>query len=250
MLYVFAVAAALAGCRAATVPPRDAATTPAPGAGADLIFDRYAEAVGGQEAVDRVKTLSLKGEFEMTGRAARLPVEVYIRKPDRALMVISVPGLGEIRRGIAGGEGWAQVPAVGVVEDSPAEITEVERDYDVYQAGRIRELYKSVSAGGRARLGGREHLVVEGRPARGPAEKMFFDAETGLLRRWDVARRRPGRNIVFAHVYLDDYREVDGVKVPFTVRYYIEPRFLTLRLHEVKHNVPLADAIFKRPAGR
>jgi hypothetical protein len=51
-------------------------------------------------------------------------------------------------------------------------------------------------------------------------------------------------------VYLEDYKEVDGIKIPFTVK-QVTPAFsFTIKLAEVKHNVPIDDAKFNKPAGQ
>ncbi len=63
-------------------------------------------------------------------------------------------------------------------------------------------------------------------------------------------RSTASRPNVFARIYLDDYREIGGVKVPFTIRYFVEPRELILRLNDVEHNVELDDAMFAAPAAR
>lgn len=55
------------------------------------------------------------------------------------------------------------------------------------------------------------------RSHEGPAEKLFFDIENGLLVRWDMAR--PTEALRFVKVYLDDYKDVGGVKVPISVRF-------------------------------
>ncbi len=216
----------------------------------DQIFDRHTEAMGGRESVERVKTYTLEGAFEMRGRDLTLPVKVYVKKPDKSLMEINVPRVGLIRRGVSEGKSWNQTPFTGVREDAPSELTELERDHDIYLAGGIRNLYQSVRLEGKARLNGRDVYVVEGKPAEGPAEKMLFDQVTGLLLRWDIVRRQRNRPNVFARIYLDDYREVGGVKVPHTIRYFIEPRELILRIREVKHNVELNDAMFAASPAR
>ena len=110
-------AATLAGCGGGS--PRGGAGTPTPtptpspdqAQVVEAIFSRYAEAVGGQEAVDRVESYVLKGRFEVTGSDLKLPVEVYFKKPDKSLMVIEVPRVGVIRRGRGGGgQAWVQTP--------------------------------------------------------------------------------------------------------------------------------------------
>ena len=47
-------------------------------------------------------------------------------------------------------------------------------------------------------------------------------------------------------VEYQDYREVDGVKEPFTI-HIIQDMHFTLKVTEVKHNIPIDNAIFVRP---
>jgi len=64
------------------------------------------------------------------------------------------------------------------------------------------------------------------------SEKWYFDALTGfLLRR--------------GNIYYDDYREVDGVKLPFKVTDDSSYGFgVVVRLNEIKHNVPIDQSKF------
>lgn len=89
--------------------------------------------------------------------------------------------------------------------------------------------------------------MIEGKPARGPAEKLFFDVENGLLVRWDMARRQEGRGTVFVKVHLDDYKEVNGVKVPFKVRFGFESFNFTVQVDQLEYNIPIDDAMFRKP---
>ena len=45
----------------------------------------------------------------------------------------------------------------------------------------------------------------------------------------------------------DDYRAIDGVKRAHMIRQTTAQFSATLRLSEVKHNVALDDAIFRKP---
>lgn len=89
--------------------------------------------------------------------------------------------------------------------------------------------------------------MIEGIPAKGPPEKLFFDIDNGLLVRWDMARRVPNRGTVFVKVHLDDYRDVGGVKMPFDVRFAFESFNFRIKVEEMQHNIEIDDAIFKKP---
>ena len=74
-----------------------------------------------------------------------------------------------------------------------------------------------------------------------PLRTVYFDRETGLLTRRDVVY---GKTPVQHHY--EDYRDVDGIRLPFVLRSEGPVRVIT-RLTEVKHNVPIDDAKFRSP---
>jgi zinc protease len=213
----------------------------------DQILARYTEAVGGQAAIDRVTSYKAEGTVETSVWREPGTFETWGKDPHKTLSVIEFPRIGTLKKGFDGETRWVQTPAGTFSDESPKQMAEVERDAEVYRAGKIRNLYQSMSLQGKARLNGRDVYVVEGKPVKGPTEKLFFDADNGLLLRWDMVRRNPQRGNIFVKVHLDDYKEVDGVKVPFKVRFAFESFDLTLKIDVLKHNVPIDDAVFEKP---
>jgi hypothetical protein len=209
------------------------------------ILDRFIEAAGGKEAIEGVKSYRMKGHFEMRALDLRGKMEVWAKDPQKSLTIIEFPGL-IVRKGYDGETHWAQTPFGSVTMTGPQEMSEVENDSEVYNASRIRNLYDRMKLDRKARLSGRDVYIVEGQPTKGPAEKLFFDVENGLLVRWDMARRQADRR-VFVKVYLNDYRDIDGVKIPFNVRMAFELFDFSLIVDEMQHNVEINDAIFRKP---
>ena len=228
---------------------KEASSNPPPSAEevalVEQIFTRYTEAVGGQEAIDRVTSYKTKGTFELAGR--RGSIEIWGKDPNKNLTVMQFPVVGTIKKGFDGETQWVQTPAGTVTDSSEQEIAEVERDAEIYRSGKIKNLYEKVRLERKAWLSGRDVYMIEGIPAKGPSEKLFFDIENGLLVRWDMARKHPERGTVFVKVHLDDYKDVDGVKVPHKVRFAFESFSFTITIDEVKHNVAINDAVFKKP---
>jgi hypothetical protein len=209
------------------------------------ILDRFVEAAGGKEAIEGVKSYRMKGHFEMPALDVRGKMEVWAKDPQKSLTIIEFPGL-TLRKGYDGETRWAQTPFGSVTMTGPQEMSEVESDAEVYSASRIRNLYDRMKLERKARLSGRDVYIVEGQPTKGPAEKLFFDVENGLLVRWDMARRQADRT-VFVKVHLNDYRDIDGVKIPFNVRMAFESFDFSVIVDEIQHNVEINDAIFRRP---
>ena len=213
----------------------------------DQILERYTEAVGGRAAIDSVTSYKAQGRFSSSILREPGQFKIWGKDPHKTLSVIEFPRIGTLKKGFDGENRWVQTPAGTFTDESPTQMAEVEQDAEVYRAGKIRSLYESVSLEGNARLNGRDMYILQGKPAKGPTEKLFFDKENGLLRRWDMVRRNPQRGNVFVKVHLEDYREVDGVKVPFKVRFAFESFELTLNVDELEHNVPLDDSLFSKP---
>jgi len=219
--------------------------SPSDQAAIDQILQRYEEAIGGKEAIDGVTSYKVKGTFELSGMTGRM--EGWRKEPKKTLSVIEFPRVGTLKKGFDGETNWVQTPAGTFTDNSPQEIAEMERDAEVYSAGRIKSQFESMKLENKARLSGRDVHVIEGKPAKGPAEKLFFDVETGLLVRWDMARRHPKRGTVFVKAHLDDYQQVGNLKVPFKIRFAFESFTFTVKLEDVQHNVEIDDAIFRKP---
>ena len=213
----------------------------------DEILGRYETAVGGKEAIDRLTSYRMKGTFELSVLDEPGKLEVWGKDPDKTLAVIEFPRIGTLKKGFDGHTRWVQTPAGTFTDNSPQEIAEMERDSEVYSASRIRSFFESMKLESKARLSGRDMYVVEGKPPTGPAEKLFFDVENGLLVRWDMARKQAQGGRVFVKVHLNDYKEVDGVKVPFNVRFSFESFSFTVNIDELEHNLAINDALFRKP---
>jgi len=122
---------------------------------------------------------------------------------------------------------WLQDPLQGFIRFTGLGL-EIARDGAVFnKQAKLKQLYPSAILIGKEKVGGKEAYVV-----RMGFEKWFFDAEGGLLLRK-------------GNTYYDDYREVDGVKLPFKMREEVFSAVgLIYQLSEIKHNVKIDEAKF------
>src|SRR5215211_7629373 len=203
LLMAVLITAQLSCARPGPTSESNPAASPAPTEQAvvDQILQRYEEALGGKDAIAAITSYKLKGTFELRGVTGT--IEGWRKDPKKTLTVIEFPRLGTLKKGFDGETRWAQTPAGTFTDSSPQEIAEMERDAEVFSAARIRSLFDSMKLENKARLNGRDMYVIEGKPAKGPAEKLFFDVENGLLVRWDMARRQQNRT-VFVKAHLDN----------------------------------------------
>lgn len=83
-----------------------------------------------------------------------------------------------------------------------------------FNAPKLRQRYKSFATLGTDTIRGRNAIVVEATPETGRAERLSFDAATGVLLRRYVELETP-MGVLPAHYEFDDWRDVDGIKLPF-----------------------------------
>ena len=214
---------------------------------ADQILDKYVQAIGGKAAIEKQTSRVSKGSFEIPAVGASGTAEIYEKAPNKNAAIITIPGFGVIQEGYDGKTAWAQDPQSGLREKAGAELATAKLDGEFHKPIKIKQLYPKIVVKGKDKVGDRDVFVVEATPVESSTETWYFDAQSGLILRQDAERESPqGKQAVQS--FLEDYKEVDGVKIPFSIR-QVTPQFtITIKIEDVKSNVPIDDAKFKKPA--
>ena len=213
----------------------------------DQILDKYVQAIGGQSACEKVTTRSMKGTVEIPDDNVTAPLQVVAKAPNSFRLTMDIPGYGVIETVLDGANGWEKNPDSGIHAMSKADLATALRDHDFYREVRLKELYPAMTASGADKLEGRAVSVVEATPAGGPAEKLYFDAESGLLVKRDFERVTLEDGIVPYEMLYKDYRDVDGLKLPFTIEQHSPDNTMIFKFAEIKNDAPLADTAFAKP---
>ena len=195
---------------------------------ADSILEKYMEASGGRKAFDKLTNRVSKGTIELTALAVSGTVEFYEERPDRASTLINAPGLGIMQRTFDGTRGWMHDPLHGYINFTGLGLQIVKQAAVFNKQTRLKELYPAAELVRKEKVDSADAYVV-----RLGFEKWFFDVDTGLLlRKGDT--------------YYADYREVDGVKLPFRIRESVSlGTGVVYQLTEIKHNVDIDATKFR-----
>jgi hypothetical protein len=174
-------------------------------------------------------------------------VELYEKAPDRMLAVITIAG-ASFRQAYDGTTGWTDDPQDGFREQSGQELAEARRDADFYHPLDLRRLYTSLKVSGKEKIRDRDAYLVEGtRPEGGKPDRMYFDAKTGLLARM-ISERHEADGVTDYQDDFEDYRDVDGIKLPYRVRQANSGTETIIKIEEMRHNVEVEESRFsKRP---
>jgi hypothetical protein len=233
------------------------ATAEAPLPSADAILDKYVEALGGRAKIDLMTTQVMKGtRVDVSGSnpPTTVPVEIYRKAPNKLLMASTSPG-GTMTQAFDGTKGWRKFgERVGPI--GGPDLLGAKRDAIFLRNINIKEQYASLRVVGKEMVGPREAYVIEGTfTDESPEkvlfgvlnEKLYFDTQTGLLIRRYLEYKTPFGQLPEATDY-EDYRTIDGLKMPAIVRYTRAPFSNMHKFDDIKLNAAVADEKFAMPA--
>ena len=164
---------------------------------------------------------------------------------DHCGALMDVEPMGLIKQGFDGRTAW-NLSDKGMQSLGGSELAALAAA-DFYREINLRDMYARIKLVGKVKEGYRELYMVEAAPRTSAAETLYFDAESGLLIHRDVTRRTPSQGLMRCEIYFSDWREVDGVKLPFRMTQSVPNRTFVFTLADIKHNVPVDEAIFQRP---
>ena len=209
----------------------------------EQIFSKYVEALGGSAATG-TKTLVMKGRREAS-QNRNWPNEITLAAPDKFLVIVTTPQV-VIRQIVNGDKGWI-LNGTNLRTLAPTEAIEAGRGWDeLFKVVKVKQS-PGMRFGGVRKVGERDTYLVE-HVTDTKTERYYFDTQTGLLLRKTTVTQTVLIPIP-EQIDFEDYRDVDGVKVPFTIRYSAIDTFSSwLRTFtEIKRNAVVEDTLFAMP---
>jgi len=216
--------------------------TPTP---ADEILSKYVTAIGGQAAIDKIKSRTATGTI--TTANGQSGTYELIQSADRALETITTPRVS-IKLALTSTGGW-ESNGPNSRELADADLVRVRNAYQLFSLLKLKEQYPRLRSGGREKIGDRDAYVVTASRSETEVERLSFDVETGLLLR-RISYLRTMIGVIPQQWDFEDYRDVDGVKMPFTIRLSTTDAgnpFSVRKFTEIKLNGPVDDAKFVMP---
>ncbi|HUO32519.1 MAG TPA: c-type cytochrome [Bryobacteraceae bacterium] len=210
---------------------------------ADQILEKYVAAVGGAEALHKISSREEKGKIMFGGQGE--PIELFAKAPDKR-MSITHSSRGDSITAFDGQVGWLGSTGRPAREMSGQEAEAARLDADFYFPTRIKEIFTSFRVGHPDTIGDRSVNTLICMRQGQPPVRLYFDQSTGLLVRMVRYTETPvGRSPT--QIDYADYREQDGVKIPFRWTLARTNGRFTIQMESVKQNVPIDDAKFAQP---
>lgn len=213
---------------------------------ADQVLDHYVQAIGGRVAWLKLNSRVSKGTIEIPAmNNLSGTVEIHEKAPNLMLAVINLGGAA-FEQGFDGTVAWQDNPQNGLRVLSGGELDDARREANFYHPLDLRENYSKLTVTGIERVNEHDTYAVEAARADGAPDKLYFDMQSGLLVR-SVKHRYTPDGVTEFQADVEDYTEVDGVKLPFTVHQSGANAAFVIHFTEVHHNLQLTDGQFAKP---
>ncbi len=210
---------------------------------AEELLDKYLGAIGGANALQKITSRVQRGTLTAFG-GQHFPMELYAKAPDKRVSIMHLQN-GDSVTAFDGKQGWLSVPGrlhmMSSAENDAARI-----DADLYFAAHVKMWYQKFDVNPGEKIDGRETYLVEGHSEGKPPLRLYLDKDSGLLLRLIRYAETPlGRNPT--QIDYADYRDANGVKVPFRWTLARPGNRFTIQVEQVQQNIALDDAKFLPP---
>jgi hypothetical protein len=153
---------------------------------------------------------------------------------------------GDSSTAFDGTVGWLGVPGRPARPMSPTETDNVRMDADLFFDVNLKQLFRTFRMRAQEKLDDRDVYIVFAFNEGKPPVKLYFDVQSGLLVRLLRSSETPlGNNPT--RIDFEDYRDVQGVKVPYRWTIARPGGRFTIQVDELQENVPVDDAKFAMP---
>lgn len=210
---------------------------------ANKILGQANKAFGGEKALKAVRARAAKGRITRLSDGASGSYQAQAQAPNFYAESFDLNGF-EIAAGYNGKSGWTRNS-----KDGLRTLTgEASRDFQaeaVFKSSRwlsYKQEKAKIAFSNQTNLGGKTANVLLLTTAKGVQIKLFFDAATNLLLREEI----PSGESLKIFDY-GDYRKIDGVFEPFSIKTSVGGEAYEIKLEEVAHNPAIAKSVFDFP---
>ena len=154
------------------------------------LLQKNIELMGGKDAWMKIKDITMKGEFVIAGAGMGGPIMIRQKAPNQQLTTINISGIGEVKEGFDGTNGWEINPMTGPALKKGVALEQAAR------SAKFSALLNPLDGLTDARTTGTEEFA--GQPcwevtAQGPGGdvNMYFVKSTGAIRGMSMTADSP-----------------------------------------------------------
>jgi len=216
----------------------------ASGPSAEQLLDKFVQASGGAASIDKINSRVMSGIIDIGGKS--LPIDIYAQDPEKRISYTHMPE-GDSVTAFNGHEGWLGAPGRPIREMNSSDLDAAAMDADLHLATHLKGMFSKLQTRGTEKIGDHDTYVLVAQRENKPPVRLYFDTESGLLVRL-VRFGETALGLLPTQIDYTDYREANGVKVPYRWTLARPSGRFTIQVSDLKQNVPVDDARFVKPS--
>jgi len=204
-----------------------------PSVTAEMVFNNYLKAIGGKEAVANVESVLMLAQAEIQGQ--KLDLEVRSTSTGKTMQVVSMGGNAVSKQVFNGTTGFA------VIQGQKIALNDEQIEAAKADANQFPEMNASeAKVMGIEAVDGKDAYVV----ALNKETTAFYDIESGLKLK-SVKTVSQGEQTMEVPTGYSNYKQVDGVKFPFTISQSFGPQSFEFNVSSIKVNEGVNESDFE-----
>ena len=225
---------------------------------ADEIVEKTLTALGGREALGKLTSRATSGTITVStpGGDVSGKIEVWNQSPNKSRTLISLDltalgaGTVTIDQRFDGTSGITMDSMRGNTDITGSQLENMRNNAFPSPLLNYKDRGTKVELSGRQKVGDHDTFLLVFTPKTGPVTRQFVDAESYLPVRGIVTLETPEVGSLEQITDFSDFRDVDGVKVPFAIKGTSAVQNISITVMKVEHNVKIDPALFVKPEAK
>ncbi|MGZ2371109.1 insulinase family protein [Ancylomarina sp. YFZ004] len=203
---------------------------------ANMVIDTYINAIGGREMLESIKDMSVKGQMKM----GPMSINVEQAYKNNEKFAMSMVMNGQVLQAIKYNGTSAKVMAQGQENQANAEqLKGFKMQAQMFAELKFAELGFTSKIAGTEMIDGKKAYKLEVVGTDGITKFDFYCATTGL--KLKTVAQQNGMAVTMLY---NDYKDVDGLKFPFSTLTKMGPQEMPLTITSLELNKDIKDELF------
>jgi hypothetical protein len=259
--YGAALILASLACRLLAAPPpatpapaTPAPATPAPAAPAPTeplpqakdVLARFVKAIGGESGFAKIESQHLTGKCDMGAQGIVGDLDVFAKRPDKLVIKIKLPGVGELLQGFDGKVGWSMDPITGpmVLEGKTLEQIREQARFDSVLHNSAE--FTSMETVAKTQFEGKDCYQLKLVRKSGQETTEYYAVDTGLLMGSSEVEQTP-LGAISVTALVSDYRKFGDTLFATRLTQKMGPLAQVMSFEKMDFNC-VDDSAFDLPA--
>lgn len=214
---------------------------------AKALLEDCITAVGGREAMGKIKTRKTETEIVIAGQGMTMKVSTVQQAPTKVYSKTVIPNIMIMEQVYDGAKAWSKDNMQGVRELKGAELDQVKESAAIFSELTIMDNLLSAKLLEEVEENGKTLQVIKITLKDMPAKTLYFDKTTKLIAKITTKLTTGPKGAMEATIAMSDYQEKDGIKYASKMTTTMMGQQMQINVTEVKHNVEVDEAIFTMP---